>query len=241
MLNSAENDPDPVFLTPKRAILYGHRDGALNQAIFDKYPETLLFLDVNTMMVIRVVSLLTEQVSSICTLQNENATRTSAGDVETCYIRSPQSLLSDFEGNRVFIGSHSQIGFITVYSTPTTTATRVTSTTTPQATALKTTTKPSTTTTTSPVFSSTQLVDESIGVTININPTSLLPVKQTPTYSSYGNTKPTLCKSQSSLYQSMFLRTKYAMLIFQNAQLFPFFKGLSVTHLCSYLLRPLKC
>ena len=91
MLNSAENDPDPVFLTPERTILYGLRDGALNQAIFDKYPETLLFLDANTifvtgrgMMVIQVVSLLTEQVSSICTLQNENATRTSIPNDHCC-------------------------------------------------------------------------------------------------------------------------------------------------------------
>ena len=135
MANSNKNTLDVVILTTENIGRNGLVDGTISNAVFDQLPETILFLDGNTMLItgrttmtIRVVSLITERVSSICAVQQENATRSSPGNIETCYIHAPRALLSDLNRNRVLIGSQSRIGYIMVHSIPTTSTSSSTST-----------------------------------------------------------------------------------------------------------------
>ena len=104
---------------------HGYRDGGLSEdAVFAVRPETLVFITNNIMLVsgfnthlIRVVNFLAETVSSICDpAPKGNFTR--SGDIETCVLSNPRSLLAIPTRNKVLIGSHESIGFMGLYGLP---------------------------------------------------------------------------------------------------------------------------
>ena len=98
------------------------RDGPLTvspfrNAIFSVRPETLYFLDENTMLtagfhshLVRVVDFASAYVTSICEASAERSTTTS-GYIETCQLSNPRSLLAIPSLDLVIIGLGKSIGF----------------------------------------------------------------------------------------------------------------------------------
>lgn len=147
----------------------GYRDGALKDyAVFTARPETLLFLSKDVMLVagfrthiIRIVNFVSEFVSSICDPEPEGNT-TRSGDIETCQLSYPRSLLALREEGRVIIGFGYSIGYMqvtglsrtttstTTGAAPTTGAAQTTGAAPTTATTKPSTTRKSTTTTTAP-------------------------------------------------------------------------------------------
>ena len=93
-------------------------------AISSVRPETLYFLDENTMLtagfhshLVRVVDFASAYVTSICEASAEGSTTTS-GDVETCQLSNPRSLLAIPSLYLVIIGLGESIGFIEISGLP---------------------------------------------------------------------------------------------------------------------------
>ena len=95
-----------------------------NGAIFSIRPETLYFLDENTMLtagfhshLVRVVDFASAYVTSICEALAEGSASTS-GDIETCQLSNPRSLLAIPSLDLVIIGLGESIGFIEILDLP---------------------------------------------------------------------------------------------------------------------------
>ena len=119
----------------------GYRDGTLDAAprtgaIFSLKPEELLFLSNKVMMVadlynhmLRIVDYENFLVSSVCDPAfNGSLSHIRAGNITSCRLSYPRSLLHMPGTNRILIGFHQSLGYIEVSSSPTTPTAKMTST-----------------------------------------------------------------------------------------------------------------
>ena len=112
---------EAVYLTQGTYNEYASlQNGPLSWAIFSSRPETLYFLDEYTMLttefrphLLRVTNFDSESVSSICDISAQGKF-TMSGDIETCQLRQPRSLLAIPSLNIIIIGSLNTIGYMEV-------------------------------------------------------------------------------------------------------------------------------
>ena len=100
----------------------GFRDGSFHLAVFSGKPESLTFLNQDTMIItdyenhlLRIGNLNSKVLSSICDWQQgEGGDLTKAGNISDCKLVHPRSILALPEKNMVMIGSQDSLGYMIV-------------------------------------------------------------------------------------------------------------------------------
>lgn len=104
------------FLTSPDKLYYGFRDGAANQAVFERVEEMVYLNDHLILMtdirnnVLRVFNLISNSISTVCNRDNGTVT----GTIASCEIHLPRSLLVMPNRDQVLIGSLRYIGYLNV-------------------------------------------------------------------------------------------------------------------------------
>lgn len=102
---------------------WSHLDGPLDSARLGQWPETLMFINSNTMLiadydnsVLRVADLELNYMTTICkkALSNIGIAGAMAGNVTHCQLFNPRSLLVLPNQNKILIGSEDSLGLMTV-------------------------------------------------------------------------------------------------------------------------------